>query len=106
MNTLYKKFLGLYEYRHEPESVRPLAEIYWRLLLFVAVACVAAILVYGGSKFVAVLNKLNSGSGKNSSFPVVLNRLQLNSTLKGFEAHRAQAGVASKGGAVLDDPSK
>ena len=109
MNTLkkiYKQMRELYEYRHEPESVRPLAEIYWRLLLFVAVVCVAMILAYGVSEFIGVISKLNSGSSKNSNPPVVLNRNQLNSTLSGFDARRARVGITSGGGAVLDDPSK
>jgi hypothetical protein len=106
LTNIYRQLRELYDARHEPEHIRPLAEIYWRILLLTSVLCIALILAYGVSEFVTVLGKLGSGGSAGSSTPVVLDRNQLTEALDAYRDRQARPGVVSGGGDILVDPSR
>jgi hypothetical protein len=102
--NIFRQLRSLFDARHEPESLRPLAEIYWRALLSVAALCVVGILAYGVSEFVSVLDQLSSGGAAMSNPPTVLDRNQLESTLRAFDARTTISNPLPSAGVV--DPSR
>ncbi len=82
---------ALYEARHEPENLRPLAEAYWRMLLSLAALSIVLVLVYGIWVFVGVIQNLSSAGGGLKTAPQTsLDRKQLAGTLQAFDARRSQ----------------
>ncbi|MFA7309438.1 MAG: hypothetical protein WC050_00885 [Candidatus Paceibacterota bacterium] len=103
--NIWDQLRALYEARNEPESVQPLAELYWRLLLSLSVVCVFGIFAYGVSEFVGVLGNLSSASSASLNPPVSLDRKQLEALLAAFEA-RSSTTSTNIDPAALVDPSK
>jgi len=98
-----------WRYRHEPEQLRVLANIYWRAILLVAAVIFVSIASYGGSKLLEVLN-----GGKDSSAlllsggggPLLLNPKDLQETVDNLEARRTQYEFLAKNPPRIADPSR
>ena len=57
----------IYESRHEPENLRPIAELYWRMMLLSAVVVVALSIGFGIWEFSAVMTTISSASSVSSA---------------------------------------
>ncbi len=78
----------LYTYRHEPEYMRPLGQIFWRALLVSSVAGAIGVVIYAGSVFWGVLHTLGSTSAAARP-TTVLDRAALDALLMSIDARRA-----------------
>lgn len=104
---MLKRMRALYETRLAPERLRPLAEMYWRFLLVVALLSIIAILMFGVLEFVAVLEDLGSAqSAGSSASPVALDRSKLESTLTAYQAREAEYQSIQESPGAFADPSK
>ena len=102
----WRRFKELYAYRHEPERARELAGFLWRgLLVFCAVGMVSA-LIFAASIFWSVMSKLSSAAGGGLQQSSLLDRAQLQSTLRLIEERRAAFDVKKVSPAPVVDPSK
>ena len=94
--------------RDEPESMRMLAETYWRFLLSVAALLVAGFSFYGGAMFLSALgppadgSALLSGGGSGSS----LDPTELKTVLEGLEGRALHYESIKTERPALADPSK
>ncbi|MBI4079943.1 hypothetical protein HY414_01825 [Candidatus Kaiserbacteria bacterium] len=104
---IWSSVRDLWQYRHEPERLRVIAEVYWRLLLLLSVLVLTGLIVYAGLKFYAVFSGgeenplLGSGGGGIS-----LNAAELNETVTQFGARRAQFEFLKKNPPKIADPSR
>ncbi len=110
MNSLthiWNSLRTFYEARHEPENMRPLAEVYWRVLLVSALVALAGILAFGVWEFIGVTQKLNAGAGlKSSEQSDVLSRKELTEVLDLYQARQAEFDAAKRSRATVPDPSR
>ena len=102
--SLFKDFQSLYAARHEPENMRPLAEVYWRMLLMIGLVMVIGVLIYGTTEFFGVMNNLSAADSSNAPASTALNRPQLQSILSA--AHDRQMRFDTPQNALATDPSK
>ena len=97
----------LWEFRHEPEHLRRLADLYWSTLLVLSAGTIVAGGLYGGAQFFAAL-----GGGGQTAAPssgdrdVLLNSAHLKETLEGFAARRADYELFKKSPPPIADPSR
>jgi hypothetical protein len=107
MKYFKTSFKQLYLARHEPENLRPIAEMYWRGLLVLSVCAVAAIIVFGLWEFSLVMGKISkASSGAGAPAANVLDRAKLEATILEFSERRAEFELAKKGTAAVPDPSR
>ena len=102
--SLFNDLKMYYAARHEPESMRPLAEVYWRVLLLVGLVMVAAVLLYGASEFFGVIANLSSDGPAKSRPAATLNRNQLEGTLRALQGRRQNFDALPA--TTIPDPSK
>lgn len=102
---ILKKYVRLYERRLEPESLRILAESYWRGLLLIALCALVFLVAFGFWQFIGVLDDLAGAQDTGTKPPLALNRTMLESTLAAFDA-RQERSQRAPDGAGLKDPSK
>ena len=102
--SIFKDFQSLYAARHEPENMRPLAEVYWRALLMIGLIMVIGVLAYGTSEFIGVMSNLSAENPSNAPASTALNRPQLQSILS--VAHNRQMRFDTPQTATPTDPSK
>ena len=76
--------------RREPEGVRILADIYWRLLLVTAFLMLVLVFLYSASSLTRIFEDLGATVDTRSPPPPALNHAQLSATIRGFEARRVQ----------------
>lgn len=93
-----------YTARHEPESMRPLAEVYWRMLLLIGLVLVVGVLLYGASEFFGVIANLSSDGPAKSRPAATLNRNQLQDTLQAL--HQRTQNFDAPPATTIPDPSK
>lgn len=80
----------MYANRSEPEQIRAFADIYWRILLPIAISVVLFASIYGALELTSVLRDADF-SLVNAASPQprpAFNRVQLQDTLDGFEARK------------------
>ena len=105
--SIWQTLLDIFEARHEPEKMRPLAEWYWRILLTIALFALAAVMVYGVWEFYGVMRKLAAGANrKHSETPVLLNRKELTELLAAYSARTNAFDAAKAARASIADPSR
>lgn len=96
-----------YEARHEPESMKPLAEWYWRSLLMVSTMALVLILAYGAWVFVEVLQRLSEGdSQRRASTRDILSKKDLADTLAAFRARQEEFDTLKRAATSVPDPSR
>jgi hypothetical protein len=105
-NDMLASVQNVYASRHEPERLRPLTILYWRVLLISAGVFGILILVGGVWQFYAVITALNAvDSGVRAPAPA-LNRASLDELLTRYEV-RAQSFEAIKiSPPRAEDPSR
>ena len=107
MKDAPESFKALYEARHEPENLRPIAEVYWRVVLLSSFVAAIGIILFGVWEFSAVMTTISSTtSGSSSQQAPVLDRAQLESTLVHFSERRANFDLGSATAPVVADPTK
>ncbi len=96
----------LYEARHEPENLRPIAEAYWRALLLVALSAVAGTILFGVWEFSNVMEKITAqGAVANAPINNVLDRTQLQKAIADFDGRMATFESARIVVSTSTDPS-
>ncbi|MHB1087076.1 MAG: hypothetical protein ACYCZ0_05005 [Minisyncoccota bacterium] len=104
---IWNSLRTFYEARHEPENMRPLAELYWRVLLISSLVALAGILSFGVWEFIGVTQKLNAGAGlKSSEQSDILTRKDLSEILDLYRARQAEFDAAKASRATVPDPSR
>ncbi len=100
-------FKELYESRHEPENLRPIAELYWRAMLVFAVVTAGLIIFFGIWQFSSVISTMSSASDTASAQqkPAIV-REDLESALIRFEERRATFELGRTVVPAVADPSK
>ncbi len=105
---IWSSIRDTWQYRHEPEKLRLLADVYWRALLVVASLVFVSLVSYGGMKFYTLFDEgeetpLLSGG---SSGILLLDPGALKATLEGFEARRTRYEFLKKNPPRIADPSR
>lgn len=106
LTDIWTEFRERYVARHEPENIRPLAEMYWRGLLGLMLALVVGALLWGVWEFVGVLENLNATPMNSSTPPVALDRKLLEATLAAYEHRQAAFDALKSAPQTYVDPSK
>ncbi len=93
--------------RHEPEGVRVLSDLYWRIVISIAALLTVLSLGYGVWGLLRVLDSLSSFVLVPAPPPPALNRAILDATMRGFEIRRTQFELLkATPGEVIPDPSR
>ncbi|MBI2610600.1 hypothetical protein HYW60_01535 [Candidatus Kaiserbacteria bacterium] len=96
-----------WQYRHEPEKLRVLADMYWRMLLILAALLFLLLAIFAGVKSYSIFEEevetplLSSGGGS-----IPFNTGELESALEQFEARRTHYEYLKKNPPEIADPSK
>lgn len=110
MNSLthiWNSLSAFYEARHEPENMRPLAELYWRVLLVSALVALVGVLSFGVWEFIGVTQKLNAGAGlKSSEQADILSRKDLAEMLGLYRTRQLEFETAKGNKTTIPDPSR
>jgi len=95
-----------WQYRHEPEKLRTLADVYWRTLLFAAASVLAGITLYAGLKFYTVFGEGGENPLLSSGGGILLNPADLQVTMEGFGKRQADYEFLKKNPPRIADPSR
>lgn len=98
-----------YAHRHKPESMRVLADVYWRVLLSVALIILLLALGTGFVELSTVIGDSNSAPAQSTSIvqPVPkLSRSQLQNTLDAFGEREARFNALQTAPQKISDPSR
>ncbi len=107
MTDAHDSFKELYEARHEPENLRPIAEVYWRVVLLTAIVAAIGIILFGIWEFSAVMKTIStSTSGGGSQAAPAIDRAQLEGTLTQFYERRENYELGRATPPAVSDPSK
>ncbi len=97
----------LYEARHEPENLRPLAELYWRGLLLLTLAAAGGVIAFGIWEFSVVMKTMSATSADaGAQQAAAIDKTQLENTLMKFSERKANFELSKSMGPALADPSK
>lgn len=96
----------MYIYRHEPEYFRPLAELFWRSLLVLLAVGVVVVLIFAASVFWDVLSTLGNAAGGPARQPAVLDRAELQNTLRLIEERSLEFEAKKTTPTPVVDPSR
>ncbi len=72
--------------RHEPEGVRVLSDMYWRIVVVLAAILIVVSIGYGVWSLLRVLEGLSSAVMVSSPPPPPINRRVLDAAIQGFES--------------------
>ncbi len=107
MTDAHDSFKELYEARHEPENLRPIAEVYWRVVLLSAIVAAIGIILFGAWEFSAVMKTISTSStGNGAQTTPTIDRTLLESTLSQFWDRQANFELGKAAAPVVSDPSK
>ncbi|MBP9757451.1 MAG: hypothetical protein KBD06_02535 [Candidatus Pacebacteria bacterium] len=107
MKDNHDTFKELYEARHEPENLRPIAETYWRVLLFSSLIAAVGIILFGIWQFSSVMTTISStSSGSAAQQAPAIDRAQLEEVLVQFSERRANFELGRTMVPVVADPTK
>jgi hypothetical protein len=102
-----RTFKDLYEARHEPENLRPIAELYWQTLLLSSIVGAICVIVFGIWEFssvISIVSRDTTGGGAQEVSPI--DRTQLDRTLTQFAERAANYELAKPVVPAVTDPSK
>lgn len=106
-DTQHDTFKELYEARHEPENLRPIAELYWRVVLLCAVCAAGGVIVFGFWQFTSVMSIMNSASTNVTSNQISpIDRTLLEESLNAFALRRANFELQKNTSPAVTDPTK
>lgn len=107
MTDSHGTFKELYEARHEPENLRPIAELYWRVVLLTSITAAIGIIAFGVWEFSAVMRTITTTtSGNATQQPPAIDRVQLEKALVDFSERRANFELGRAMVPSVADPSK
>lgn len=97
----------MYAYRREPERVRSLAVLYWRLVLSAAALVVVLSLGYGAFQLFSILQETNAldAGGTTVRSALALDQKQLESALAAFTARGNRFEALKTNALAIPDPS-
>ena len=103
----HDSFKELYEARHEPENLRPIAEAYWRTILVLFVVATGLVIFFGVWQFSSVISTMSSASDTaTAQQKPAINKEELEALLAKFDERRANYDLAKTVFPVVVDPSK
>ncbi len=103
----HDSFKELYEARHEPENLRPIAEVYWRTILVAAIAAAGLIIFFGIWQFSTVISTMSSASQTaTAQQKPAIARDELEAALLKFEERKANYELGKSVVPAVSDPSK
>ena len=103
----HDSFKELYEARHEPENLRPIAELYWRIMLMSAIIASIGVIIFGVWEFSSVMTTISSTSaGSNAQQAPAIDKAQLERVLIQFSDRRANFELGRATVPVVADPAK
>ena len=103
----HDSFKELYEARHEPENLRPIAELYWRIMLVSAIIASIGIILFGVWEFSSVMTTISStGAGSNAQQTPVIDKAQLERVLIQFTNRKADFELGRAVVPLVADPAK
>ncbi|MCE9541139.1 hypothetical protein K8R03_01115 [Candidatus Kaiserbacteria bacterium] len=103
--SLWRRFRELYTFRHEPEYIRPLAEIVWRAILFCILISLMCVIAFSVTVFWGVIDTLTTPASSVKP-PVALNRAALENMLTQITARRNTFESLKTNPGPVADPSK
>lgn len=95
-----------WQYRHEPEKLRTLADVYWRTLLFVAVLVLAGLMFYAGLKFYSMFVEPEENPLLSSGGIILLNKADLQEAVEAFQNRQAKYEFLKRNPPKITDPSR
>ncbi len=103
----HDSFKELYEARHEPENLRPIAEAYWRAILLAAFIATGFIIFFGIWQFSSIISIMSSASETaTAQQKPAISKEQLDSTLVQFDERKANFEMGKKIVPAVTDPSR
>lgn len=100
-------FKELYEARHEPENLRPIAELYWRVVLLCAVCAAGGVIAFGFWQFSSVMSIMSAASTNVTSQQVEpIDRTQLENALTSFSERQANFELGKNTVPAVTDPMR
>ncbi len=108
MNTdAHDSFKELYEARHEPENLRPIAELYWRVVLLGALVAAGFLIVFGVWEFSSVMSVMSAATTNGTAQQTLpIDRVQLEQALSTFSERKANFELGKNTVPAVTDPSK
>ncbi len=106
ISDTWRRAKEMYTYRHEPEYVRPLAELFWRALLVLTATGVVGVLVFAATVFWDVLATLGNAAGAPARTSPALDRAALQNTLRLIEEKRLDFEARKATSTPVVDPSR
>ncbi len=107
MTPDHGSFKELYEARHEPENLRPLAELYWRVVLLVAVIASGLAICFGVWEFSSVTTTMSSASEQGTSQQTAaIDKAKLEEVLVKFGERSANFEMGKTITPEVTDPAK
>ena len=104
--TSIRRAKEMYAYRHEPENLRPLVELFWRIVLVLLALGVAIVLIFAASVFLGVLSTLGDTAAGPTRQPAVLDRAELQDTLRLIEERGLEFEAKKTAPTPVVDPSR
>ncbi len=91
-----------YARRHEPLYAVLFADLYWRMLLLVALGVVIIACVIGAWQSVAIIDEFGSGDSPDAASKILLNTAQLNATLQAIQSRSTNFQAAATLPSIAD----
>lgn len=101
----YNTLKRYYEYRHEPEAMHVLADLYWRASLSIAALISACFVAYGLWQLAVVVGTNAYQGGQSNTTNVPLSRQELQSALSGLAARKSATETISAMTLSVPDPA-
>ena len=89
-NMLWKELRETLNDGNEPDHIRLLADLYWKVLLLLAFIILVVVFLYSTWGLVRILNDLSVALDTSAPPPPALNRGELNATVSAFETRKTQ----------------
>lgn len=105
-SELWHELRASYAARHEPEKIKPLADLYWRLLLVLTLILIVSVLIWGVFKFIDVVTTLSTAPAGSGTPPVALDRKKLETALEAYAARQHDFNQLKVAPASYPDPSR
>ncbi len=103
----HDSFKELYEARHEPENLRPIAEAYWRTVLLGAIIAAGLVIFFGIWEFSAVMSTMSATTiDASTQQKTAIDRTQLESALAKFSERKANFELSKTTTPQVTDPTK
>lgn len=95
---------------YEPENMRALIDVYWRILLGIAAISMVGIFAYGALKLMFVMDDvttMNSNASSSTSSALIIRSDQIDRVLNGFVVRRDQfENLKASSTRIIVDPSQ